>query len=77
VYYKPARYHLIMAMRYVVGGDEMPALTTNKVQQYCNKICEVLWDSSAVIMAFEEGIDAVETAMGDTSLTRRIIQNPK
>ena len=30
VYYKPARYHLLMAARYLIGGTDMPALTRTK-----------------------------------------------
>jgi hypothetical protein len=64
VYYKPARFHLLMALRHLVGGREMPALTANKVQPYCNGICETLWDVSKAIQVFKDCADIIERAAG-------------
>jgi AIPR protein len=74
VYYKPARYHLLMAFRYVVGGLDMPALTANKVQTYCNKICETLWNDTASAGAFRRSIEVIEAALGGTALTRDTVK---
>lgn len=67
VYYKPARFHLLMALRYVIGGGEMPALTANKIQPYCNAICEVLWDNTKAIEAFKDCADVIEAAASVTA----------
>ena len=40
VYYKPARYHLLMAARYVAAGGDMPSLEANKIQPYCARIAD-------------------------------------
>ncbi|MEU8646277.1 AIPR family protein [Streptomyces sp. NPDC005381] len=69
VKYKPARYHLLMALRYIAGGTEMPALSANKVEKYCAAICEVLWDNTKATDAFMQAADAVEQALNGTPLT--------
>jgi hypothetical protein len=74
VYYKPARYHLLMALRYIVGGLEMPALTTNKATTYANGIAEVLWSDEKAVEAFKEAIEAVDDALDSVSLTRDVVK---
>lgn len=74
VYYKPARYHQLMALRYVIGGPDMPALTANKVQGYCNRICDVLWDDTLAAKAFAETIDVIDQALAGSVLTRDIVK---
>lgn len=74
VYYKPARYHQLMAFRYLMGGADMPALTANKVQTYCNKLCDVLWDDTKAGDAFASTIEAVDTALAGTALTRDVVK---
>jgi hypothetical protein len=69
-YYKPARYHLLMAFRYIVGGIEMPDLRANKIQPYCNKLCDALWNDANAIQDFTKGIAAIDKAIGDSPLTR-------
>ncbi|MGA5201377.1 AIPR family protein [Streptomyces variegatus] len=68
VKYKPARYHLLMALRYIAGGSEMPALGANKIEKYCANICEVLWDNTRAADAFMQAADAVEQALHGTPL---------
>jgi hypothetical protein len=73
-YYKPARFHLLMALRYVVADATMPALTANKIQGYCTKICEVLWDDSKAIAAFSGAVDAIEEALDGSPLNRDVVR---
>jgi hypothetical protein len=70
VYYKPARYHLLMALRYIVGGPDMPALTANKATQYANKIADVLWVDEKAITAFKAAVEVVDEALSGETLTR-------
>ncbi|MET7706195.1 AIPR family protein [Micromonospora sp. NPDC005413] len=69
VYYKPARYQLLMAFKYIVAGKEVPALTANKVEGYCNKICETLWSDSAALKSFRQSIEIVDAVI-EGPLTR-------
>jgi hypothetical protein len=75
VYYKPARYHLLMAVRYVDAPTPiMPELKANKIQAYCNTICERLWSDSSAAKDFRGAIEAVEQALNGTPLTRDAVK---
>lgn len=74
VYYKPARYHLLMALRYLVGGEDMPAMTANKMTGYANKIAEVVWSDQDAVEAFKEALEVIDDALGGQSLTRDLVK---
>jgi hypothetical protein len=74
VYYKPARYHLLMALRYIAAGSEMPALTANKASSYANSIAEVLWSDDKAVEAFKVAIEAVDEALDGAALNRDIVK---
>lgn len=74
VYYKPARYHLLMALRYIIGGRDMPALTANKVTQYANRIADVLWVDAKVVAAFKAAVEVVDEALNGEPLTRDVVK---
>lgn len=62
--YRMYRYHLLMILRYTLGGKDMPAMTANKIKGYCERILSVLYDSAKAIAAFQAStviIDAVTT----------------
>ncbi len=44
--YKPARYHIMLALRILIAGFEMPSVTANAMQGYCNTISDVLQDAA-------------------------------
>ena len=69
-YYKPPRYHLLMAVRYIVVGDQMPALTANKIDVECGKICDVVWSDELAVDTFREAMVAVYAALDGAVLTR-------
>lgn len=73
-YYKPARFHLLMALRYIVGGVDMPALSANKVVGYTNTIVEALWDDEKAVDGFTKAIDAVDAALQGQPLTRDVVK---
>jgi hypothetical protein len=74
VYYKPARFHLLMALRYFVGGPDMPALTANKMVFYANRIAEVLWSDDQAVNAFKEAVKAVDEALDTEPLNRDLVK---
>lgn len=74
VYYKPARYHLLMALRYLVGGTDMPALTANKASSYANRIAEVLWSDDASVEIFKEAIEVIDEVLKGDALTRDVVK---
>jgi hypothetical protein len=44
--YKPARYHITLALRLLIAGYAMPSMTANKMEAYCQQISEALWDTA-------------------------------
>ena len=74
VYYKPARYHLLMAFRYIVGAPDMPAFGANKMETYANALCEVLWSDDAALDAFKKAVSAVDVALDGETLTRDLVK---
>jgi hypothetical protein len=74
VYYKPARYHMLMALRYLVGDQDMPALTANKITAYSNRIAEVLWSEDRSVGAFNQAIEVIDKALEGGSLTRDVVK---
>ena len=52
--YRKARYHAIMLFKYVVAGKDMPKqLNCKKMEEYCEKIFEVLSDEKKSIHIFK------------------------
>ncbi len=44
--YKPARFQILMAMRILAAGFDMPNMTANKMEKYCEGIADILHDPS-------------------------------
>jgi hypothetical protein len=63
VTYKPARYHLLLGYRVLVGGWEMPAFTANKIQQYVAPINQSLWDDKRAQQYFTEATQVINAAL--------------
>lgn len=68
--YKPARFHLMMCVRYILGGREMPALTTNKVKKYCDDLLLSLSDDTKALAAFNASCKVVDRALKGGPLDR-------
>jgi hypothetical protein len=50
--YKPARYHMLMALRYQLAGADHPPLNSDKVEKYCQKMLDTLWEDQEAAKAF-------------------------
>jgi hypothetical protein len=44
--YRPFKYHLLGIFRIIVAGIDMPQMTANRFEKYCELIRNVLWDDS-------------------------------
>lgn len=61
--YKICRFHILMALRYLAGGLERPSFTSKrKVEPYCEKILNVLTDSSDCLNFIHEAVDCIDKA---------------
>ncbi|PPG34465.1 AIPR family protein [Rathayibacter sp. AY2B9] len=74
VRYKPARYHMLTAARYLAVDDLMPPLYANKVEKYAKKINDVLWDDVKSLALFEAAAASIESALGGGVLDRDTVK---
>jgi hypothetical protein len=56
---KPARFHIMLALRIMIAGYERPAFTANKMEGYCRPIIEALQES---VSAEKTILEAAEVA---------------
>ncbi|MCS5511667.1 AIPR family protein [Curtobacterium flaccumfaciens pv. betae] len=68
VRYKPARYHLLMAFRFLSGGLNMPALTANQMNKYANSVNAALWDDVKAMQTFDQAAEIIDEALGGAPL---------
>lgn len=73
-YYKPARFHLQMALRHLIAGADMPALMANQASSYSNKIAEVLCSDEKAADAFKAAVEVIDEALAGQPLTRDIVK---
>lgn len=57
--YKKARYHILMLFRMYVNNDSVPPFNSKKMEDYCQKIIDVL-NSDKVIVAFKFVTDVID-----------------
>ena len=74
VSYKPARFHMLMAARYLAAGREMPALTANKIERYAKSINDLLWDDQKAVDLFKEACAVIDGVLSGESLTRESVK---
>jgi hypothetical protein len=43
---KPARYHILLAMRYLANPDPLPKMNAKEMEKYCKTIMDILWDNN-------------------------------
>lgn len=70
VSYKPARFHLLMAVRYIIAGKDAPSLMANKMESYAKKINDVLWSDQKAVDIFKQACAAVDAVQDGAELTR-------
>ncbi len=64
--YKNARYHLLLAMRWIANSDLMPRMNENKMKGYCDKILEILSDNDRADQLIADAAEMIEkSADGD------------
>jgi hypothetical protein len=61
--YKMFRYHVLMIVRYQLGGKDMPALTANKIRSYCEGILKVLQEAPKAVEAFKAAFGVLDKIM--------------
>lgn len=63
--YKPFRYHLLMILRYQIGGTSLPELSVaRRIDPYCLSLLEVLWDDDRSLKAYKQAVEVVDIVSG-------------
>jgi len=42
----PARFHILLAMRYLANPDPKPQMNSRDIEKYCERIKTILWDNT-------------------------------
>ena len=61
-YYKPARFHILMALRMLGGEKDMPLhMNSQAMATYCNEIMGTLWDNEKADKLISQAIEVITT----------------
>ena len=74
VAYKPARHHLLMAVRHATIGRPLPPFNSREMERQCADLLRVLHDDFQSTRAFTAAAAAVDSAVGDDELTRDLVR---
>ena len=58
---RPWRWYLMMSLRYTVAGHEMPQLNSNKIEDYCKPLLDVLSDNAKTSSAVENIVKLISS----------------
>ena len=72
--YRPARFHILSAIRILVSGYEMPSLGANRMEAYCRKIIDVLQDAITSEEYVSMACDLIDKAASGHSFDRDTIR---
>jgi hypothetical protein len=62
--YKPARFHILLAVRLLITPTPLPKMNSHDMEKYCKIITDVLWNVSKADDIFVQAAEAVETVAG-------------
>lgn len=62
--FKKIKYHVLLAFRLLSQDAKMPSLNSNKVQKYCDHLCEILCDRDRCNNAFISAVNFVKRVLG-------------
>jgi hypothetical protein len=70
-HYRPFKYHLLRIVRAVISEAEMPSMSSNKFERYCETLVSVLSNEEKCLKSFKHATDALDiTLAGDYSRDR-------
>jgi hypothetical protein len=50
--YRPAKFHILLALRWLIAGTEMPQMNSHAMERYCEQIIEFLWGEAEKLDTF-------------------------
>ena len=64
--YKAARFHILLAIRLLIAGYDMPDMKANKMEAYCHKITALLQDQDNIDFVIGRAAHIVGRAASDS-----------
>jgi len=58
--YKPARYHILLAVRLLANGNPLPRMNANEMERYCKVITDQLWDANDADRLFSRAATIID-----------------
>jgi hypothetical protein len=80
--YRPFKYHILGIFRMLVAGTNMPAMTANKFEKYCESLKDLLWDDAKCLGAVQQSCEILDKVLAgnydrdkakDSSLQSQVI----
>jgi hypothetical protein len=65
--YKTTRYHLLLALRWLITRQEQPDISANKMEDFCQTIAEALWEDSKTDQLIKQAAEIMDKAYLATS----------
>ncbi|MBI2584621.1 MAG: AIPR family protein [Rhodospirillales bacterium] len=62
--YKAARYHILMALRYLINASGLPEMSSNEMEKRCKEMIGFLCDTSKSDAAFTKAAEIVREVVG-------------
>lgn len=67
--YKSARYHLLLALRFLLDPNRLPQLNSKEMETRCDAMMATLWDGTKLDDLFQHAKDVIDLVSG-TDLSR-------
>ncbi|HEY6759246.1 MAG TPA: AIPR family protein [Baekduia sp.] len=72
--YRPARHHILMAVRHGVLGDDVPSFQSNEFKRQCSALIDMLHDDAACANAFLVATNVIDQVVEDGRLDRDTVR---
>lgn len=64
--YKPARYHILLAIRLLMSSERPPRPNSRDAAKYAEGLCNILWDANSSDVLFGHAVEIIDrVAKGD------------
>jgi hypothetical protein len=64
--YRPFKYHLLAILRMTLAGIDIPSMSSNKFEKYCEEIVKALQNEKTCTAAFQDTVKVLDSVLGDT-----------
>lgn len=62
-FFRNYKYHMLTVLRVQICGHSIPSLSNKKIDDYCNKLADILWDKEKALDAFKKAEQAIDSTL--------------